>query len=120
MADRAFVDTHRSASSLNGEWHTIVDPYFAGYFNFHHEMRTDGFYRNAPRQPDSMPPVEYDFSKSPLLKVPGDWNTQGSDLFLYEGPVWYQRDFDYNPKVGHRTFLHIGAAQLSLLFLDQR
>jgi hypothetical protein len=50
----------------------IGDPCFAGYFNFHHEMRTDGFYRNAPREPDSNPPIEYDFSKSPLLKVPGD------------------------------------------------
>ncbi len=91
---------HRPATLLNGERHTIVDPCFTGYFNFHHEIRTDSFYRNAPRQPESIPPVDYDFSKSPLLKVPGDWNTQSSDLFLYEDPVWYQRDFDYGAKAG--------------------
>ena len=54
--------------------------------------------------------IEYDFSKSPTLKVPGDWNTQHDSLLYYEGLLWYQRDFDYHPPAGHKTFLHIGAA----------
>ncbi len=53
---------------------------------------------------------EYDFATAPTLKVPGDWNTQVPQLFNYEGVVWYQRDFDAQPKPGTRTFLHIGAA----------
>ena len=53
---------------------------------------------------------EYDFATAPTLNVPGDWNTQVPQLFNYEGVVWYQRDFDAQPKPGTRTFLHIGAA----------
>jgi beta-glucuronidase len=54
--------------------------------------------------------VEYDFSKSPTLKVPGDWNTQHESLFYYEGLIWYERDFDFQPREHHRTFLHVGSA----------
>ena len=53
---------------------------------------------------------EYDFSRAPKLKVPADWNTQRESLFFYEGPVWYERDFTYQPKEHTRVFLHIGAA----------
>jgi beta-glucuronidase len=42
--------------------------------------------------------------------VPGDWNTQRESLFDYEGLIWYQRDFDYQPREHHRAFFHIGAA----------
>jgi beta-glucuronidase len=103
---------HRPATSLDGDWHTIVDPYQDGLFNFHHEVNPRGYYNNA-QQPASPAqdhgPVEYDFAKSPTLKVPGDWNTQRSDLFYYEGLFWYQRDFKYSPKPNTRTFIHFGA-----------
>jgi beta-glucuronidase len=98
---------HRTATSLDGEWHTIVDPYFAGYYNFHHEVRTDGFYRNAPLKPDSTQSVEYDFSRAPLLRVPGDWDTRRSDLFLYEGPVWYQREGLISDQGKHKQAFYV-------------
>ena len=44
------------------------------------------------------------------MKVPGDWNTQHGSLFYYEGLLWYQRDFEYQQPAGHKTFLHVGAA----------
>ena len=100
----------RPATSLNGEWATIVDPYFAGLYSFHHEIRKDGWFLNRKPQPGDAFPTEYDYSKAPKLKVPGDWNTQRDSLFYYEGPIWYQRDFTYQPKPHTRTFLHIGAA----------
>ena len=75
---------HRPATSLDGEWHTIVDPYSTGLYNFHHEIKTDGYFMNAKQQPNGGP-VEYNFAISPTLKVPGDWNTQRRDLFYYEG-----------------------------------
>src|ERR1017187_5833225 len=53
---------------------------------------------------------EYDFATAPTLKVPGDWNTQVAQLFNYEGVLWYERDFDTQPKPGTHTFLHVGAA----------
>ena len=52
----------------------------------------------ARRKPDDPFPTEYDFAKAPKLKVPGDWNTQRESLLFYEGPVWYEKDFTYQPK----------------------
>jgi beta-glucuronidase len=100
----------RPATSLNGEWASIVDPYFSGLFSFHHEEKKDGWFRNYKAKPGDSSPTEYDFAKAPKLKVPADWNTQRESLLYYEGPVWYEHDFTYQPKQHTRTFLHIGAA----------
>jgi beta-glucuronidase len=100
---------HRTSISLNGDWHAIVDPYDNGYIDFRMKVRPDGYFLNE--KPDSSQKlVEYDFSKSTTLKVPGDWNSQRDSLFFYEGTIWYEKDFQYQPKPNTRTFLHIGAA----------
>jgi beta-glucuronidase len=91
----------RPALSLDGEWKTIVDPYANGFF---------GFFRNEKAKPGDTRPTEYDFSKSPELRVPGDWNTQRASLLYYEGSIWYEHDFTYQPKEHTHVFLHIGAA----------
>ena len=101
---------HRKSLTLNGDWHYIVDPYDGGLYNFHREIRKDGFFLNGAAETGSQGLLEYDFSKSPTLKVPGDWNSQHESLFYYEGLLWYQRDFTYAQPVGHKTFLHVGAA----------
>jgi beta-glucuronidase len=100
----------RPATSLNGDWASIVDPYFSGLFSFHHEEKDNGWFLNRKARPDDPFPTEYDFSKAPTLKVPGDWNTQRESLFYYEGPIWYEHDFTYQPKGHTRVFLHVGAA----------
>ncbi len=100
----------RAATSLNGDWASIVDPYFSGLYSFHHEEKTNGWFLNQKPKPGDSFPIEYDFAKAPKLKVPGDWNTQRDSLFYYEGPMWYERDFTYQPKQHTRTFLHVGAA----------
>jgi beta-glucuronidase len=100
----------RPATSLDGEWASIVDPYFSGLFSFHHEEKKNGFFLNQKAKPGDSFPIEYDFSKASKLKVPGDWNTQRESLFFYEGPIWYERDFDYQPKEHTHIFLHVGAA----------
>ncbi len=97
---------HRAATSLDGQWHTIVDPYGTGIYDFHHQVKARGYFMNAKPKPGD----EYNFATSPTLKVPGDWNTQRADLFYYEGPMWYEKDFDYTVKPHTRTFLHFGAA----------
>lgn len=110
---------HRKALSLNGDWHYIVDPYDGGLYNFHREIRKDGYFLNAATRSGDNTLVEYDFSKSPTIQVPGDWNTQRESLFNYEGLMWYQRYFDYQPAPGHKTFLHIGAANYkSILWIN--
>ncbi|OJV43980.1 MAG: beta-glucuronidase [Acidobacteriales bacterium 59-55] len=100
---------HRPATSLDGEWHTIVDPYSTGLYNFHHEIKANGYFMNGTKQYNGEP-LEYNFAISPTLKVPGDWNTQRPDLFYYEGVLWYEKDFKYAPKPNTRTFIHFGAA----------
>ena len=99
----------RKTISLDGKWQTIVDPYELGYYDFHQHPGGAGFFRNQHAR-DKSELVEYDFDKSPLLDVPGDWNTQRPDLFWYEGTIWYKRSFDYQPKPGARVFLYFGAA----------
>jgi len=100
---------HRAATSLDGAWHVIVDPYGNGLYNSDGSINLHGYGEN--RQPKSKSDlVEYSFAKSPTLQVPGDWNTQRKDLLFYEGVVWYEKNFAYTPTPNTRTFLHIGAA----------
>jgi beta-glucuronidase len=100
---------HRPAISLDGPWHFIVDPYRGGWGSNTDVPGTRGYAADAHYKPGG-PLLEYDFAKSPVLQVPGDWNSQRQDLFHYEGLLWYQRDFTYHPKQHTRVFLHIGAA----------
>ena len=98
----------RQSISLNGEWRIIVDPYENGFYNHRYEEKSDGYFKNAkPREPSEL--IEYDFSVSKTLKVPGDWNSQHENLFLYEGSVWYEKDFTVQRLPGKRYVLHFGA-----------
>ena len=100
---------NRTSTSLDGDWHAIVDPYDNGYLDFRMQPRPDGYFLNEmPGTSNKL--VEYDFAKSATLKVPGDWNSQRDTLFFYEGTVWYEKDFQYQRKPNTRTFLHVGAA----------
>ena len=99
----------RTTINLDGQWHTIVDPYDTGYYDYRGQPRRDSFFLNAkPRSKSDL--VEYDFERSPMLNVPGDWNSQRDSLFFYEGTVWYQRSFTHHPTRGRRVFLYVGAA----------
>ena len=100
----------RPSTSLNGDWASIPDPYFSGLFDFHHQEKKNGWFLNYKEKPGDPFPTEYEYSKAPTLKVPGDWNTQRESLFYYEGPMWYERDFTWQPKEHTRVFLHVGAA----------
>jgi beta-glucuronidase len=100
----------RPATSLNGDWASIVDPYFSGLFSFHHQEKADGWFFNQKAKSGDPFPTEYDFSRALTLKVPADWNTQRESLYYYEGPVWYERDFAYQLKERTRVLLHVGAA----------
>ena len=106
----------RPATSLDGDWASIVDPYFAGLYSFHHEEKKDGWFLNQKAKPGDPFPIEYDYAKAPRIKVPGDWNTQRASLFFYEGPIWYERDFTYKPKEHTHIYLHVGAANYRSYF----
>ena len=100
---------HRNVVSLDGKWRIIIDPYEVGYYDYRYKPKNDGYFEN--RHPkDKSDLVEYDFDKSETLEVPGDWNTQKKELFLYEGTIWYKKSFNYKINPGIRTFLYFGAA----------
>ena len=100
--------TQRS-ESLNGPWHVIVDPYENGYYDYRRQPLANGYFKNEqPRSKSDR--IEYDFSRSATLDVPGDWNSQRAELLLYEGCVWYQRSFTWTPAAGERVLLELGAA----------
>jgi beta-glucuronidase len=90
----------RTTVNLDGAWRAIVDPFDNG---------KSGFFRNEkPRGKSDR--VEYSFDASPVLNVPGDWNTQREQLMFYEGPVWYRREFNYHKPANTRVFVYFGAA----------
>ena len=107
---------NRNTTSLNGTWHYIVDPYETGYYNYRYEPydqlaknNNSAFYNNYHTN-NKMELVEYDFDKSPVLTVPGDWNSQKENLFYYEGTIWYKKSFDYKfSKENNRLFVYFGA-----------
>jgi beta-glucuronidase len=109
----------RTTISLNGSWHFIADPYDSGSFTYDGKINEHSFFRNAKPQ-SKQDLVEYDFEKSPTLRVPGDWNTQRADLLMYEGTIWYEKTFSYHPKAGTRVFLYVaGANYLSRLGVNR-
>lgn len=100
-------DSRRSIV-LDGRWDTIVDPFETGFYNHRYEESETGFFKNTkPATPSDL--VEYDFARAPKLIVPGDWNTQDEKLFLYEGTIWYHRDFDIGKKIDQHYSVYFGA-----------
>lgn len=106
----------RPRLSLNGEWSVIVDPYETGYrhhrdwepFDQKPTAPRRAYYRDAqPR--DLSDRIEYDFDTGPTARVPGDWNHQRDEWTLYEGTLWYQRDFAYQLPAGQKLFLRFEA-----------
>lgn len=105
----------RQTISLNGNWQYIVDPYETGYANFHGEIydqknlqSTSAYYNNYHAK-NKQELVEFDFDKSPVMKIPGDWNTQRPELYYYEGTIWFKKSFDYTPAANRKQFLYFGA-----------
>lgn len=98
----------RDHLSLDGRWHYIIDPYENGFYNHRYQEHTDGYFKNAKKKnPTDL--IEYNFAESPTLDVPGDWNTQKTELLWYEGTIWYQRDFTLEKDKNQHYVLHFGA-----------
>ena len=99
---------NRHTTSLNGEWHYIVDVQEEGYYDYRMNPTPWGFFRNAkPQKPEDL--IEYDFDRAATMQVPGDWNTQDERLFFYEGTVWLERTFQWHRNGDRRTLLYFGA-----------
>jgi len=110
---------NRSTTSLNGDWHYIIDPYENGFYNYRGQSFDDvarlkgqpgtgAYFTNAIAK-SKTERIEYSFHKQPTLKVPGSWTAQVEELKWYEGTVWYQRNFDFSRKDNTKVFLYFAA-----------
>ncbi|MCF8432506.1 MAG: beta-glucuronidase [Melioribacteraceae bacterium] len=110
--------TGRDYTSLNGKWNIIVDPYENGYYDYRYQPNPNGYFKNRKME-NRWDLIEYDFDKSPKINVPGDWNSQIDELYLYEGTVWYQRYFELKPEADGRYFIHFGAVNYeSIIYVN--
>jgi beta-glucuronidase len=101
----------RAGASLNGAWQYLLDPYEAGYYDFHMKPIADSGLGSNRQPANKSDKYEIAFTaQTPTLQVPGDWNTQRPELLWYEGTVWLRHTFDFSPVVGRRQFLWFGAA----------
>lgn len=103
----------RNVQNLDGRWHYIIDQYETGFRYFQgatadESKNLTGFFENRHQQAKSEL-LEYDFAKEPTLNVPGDWNSQDEKLLYYEGTIWYEHDFNVEPRPNTRYFLRFGA-----------
>ncbi len=98
----------RNTQSLNGYWRYVVDRIEVGYYDYRHQPVENGFFVE-PQVDNVRTWKEYDFDTSPVMPVPGDWNTFDERLSLYDGAMWFRRKFVYHPQQGERTFLYFGA-----------
>lgn len=98
----------RDHQVLNGYWHYLIDPLETGYWDYRHKPMADGFFKD--KKVDNVKEFkEYDFDSAPVMPIPGDWNTQNSELFNYEGTLWFKHTFNFEPS-DKRVFLYFGAA----------
>lgn len=98
----------QNTTSLNGKWRYIVDVQERGFYDYRMNETRWGFFQDA-HQRSKTELVEYNFDTSPVMNIPGDWNTQDDRLFFYEGTVWFRRTFDYQPKADKHVILYFGA-----------
>ena len=116
--ENLLINTYnRTSTSLNGKWNYIVDPYKNGYYDYRYDAfdkqenpNVSAYFLNSkPKSKSDL--IEYDFSKSETINVPGDWNSQDDKLFYYEGTIWYKKSFDYvKSENSNRVFIYFGAA----------
>ena len=89
----------RHLIGLNGRWNVIPDPTGSGNYR-------EVWKERKPQKKTDF--VEYSFEGSPVVNVPGDFNTQLTEAPYLEGVVWYKKTFDYQLS-DKRLFLHFGA-----------
>jgi beta-glucuronidase len=90
----------RQIINLNGDWNAIIDPTGVG------DWRQVWLEKKPVNKTDF---YEYSFEGSPILKVPGDFNSQMRELTYYESIVWYKKQFNYTKKNDNRLFLNFGS-----------
>jgi beta-glucuronidase len=94
----------RTSESLNGMWRVCLDPFDTGL--------RQNWPQIAPLPPEARTlPWDYDPSAGDSVPVPSSLNLVKPEWFLYEGGVWFTREFPYQSRdVAERVLLRVGAA----------
>lgn len=100
---------NRPGISLNGKWNYVIDPLENGYYNYRLvPFEKGGFFENRKAiAPGDL--VEYNLDTSPIMDIPSDWNSMDEQLFVYEGTVWFKKDFLLKKQPGKKYVLYFGA-----------
>lgn len=120
----------RQNISLNGKWNYVIDPLETGYYDYRHEILTNGFFKNKKGKCNNNESpinnsvaidstsessihdneiIEYNLDRSPIMDIPSDWNSKNSQLMFYEGTVWFKKDFIISKKTAIKYILYFGA-----------
>lgn len=102
----------RDTLDLSGDWQYIVDPMREGLRVPRKNIRN--FAKDEVAKGNRL--IEYEWDSSPVMQVPGDWNTQVSELGWYEGLVWYRKRVTMSSKQlkpGKRYFVYFEGANYS-------
>ncbi len=91
----------RRKTSLDGTWRYILDFYNTAKRG---PNRRRMFWQNFRPAPTG-PLVEYDWTESPAIELPTDWNSHAAELQWYNGPIWFRRTFAHDPIPGKRYHL---------------
>ena len=108
----------REYTLLNGYWNYFADPLETGYYNYRRKPDPNGFFLD--KKVDNVTTwKEYDFDLSPVMGIPGDWNTQDEKLFHYEGMVWFRQKFQATKDGSAKQYLYFAASNyLTRVFLN--
>ncbi len=106
----------RHTTTSNGKWHYIIDMYENGFYDYRYQAKDQKKYPGSEAFFMNKKPVkkwekeEYDFDLSPVMNIPGDWNSQNDMFLYYEGTIWFKKSFDYEKSFEtNRVFIHFGA-----------
>ncbi|WP_137862644.1 MULTISPECIES: glycoside hydrolase family 2 TIM barrel-domain containing protein [unclassified Sphingomonas] len=116
----------RPGQTLDGAWHWSVDPYRDGVAGFHGGPPSESTARwqdsiqevEAAKRPTAL--FEFDMQRSAITHLPGSWIGHAPEMRYYQGLVWYQRTFDWQPAgTGKRVYLRLGSADYAAsIFLN--
>ncbi len=105
---------NRKTRSLNGKWGFFADN--MGAFGLKRSRNV--FEGLNPCEDDRA--IEYDVDAFDPISVPGDWNTQKKELFLFEGFGWYAKRLELSASDlksiagGERLFLRLDGVNYSV------
>ena len=91
----------RPRTTLDGPWAYILDAHDSA-------ARTPNPRRAFwldQKQTRGGPLIEYDWSVSPVMQIPGDWTSHERSLEWYEGPIYFRRVFQAPAASGGRRFI---------------